>query len=46
MMRQEKEEVLSEMWGNAVWGWACKNSVGLSMYEGHMETVKYTWVKI
>ena len=24
----------------------CENPVGLSMYEGHMETVEYIWVNI
>ena len=32
---------------NAVWvRGACKNPVGLSMYEVHIETVQYTWVNI
>lgn len=32
----------SEMWENA----ACEYSMGLSMYEIHMETIEYTWVHI
>ena len=24
----------------------CENPVGLSLYEGHMETVEYIWVNI
>ena len=27
-------------------GMACENLVGISMYEGYMETVQYTWVNI
>ena len=35
------------MWGNTVWGRsASENHMGLSMYDGAMETVEYMWVTI
>ena len=35
----------SEMWRKAEKG-ACKNPVGLSMFDGPKETVEYMWVNI
>ena len=45
--KKQKEEVYSEIWGNFIWGgWACENQVGLSMYDGHMETVEHMCMSI
>ena len=35
----------AEVWEVWVRGF-CENPVGLSLYEGHMETVEYIWVNI
>ena len=35
------------MWGSVIRGTGgCENPVGLSMYDGPMETVEYIWVNI
>ena len=35
------------MWENAIWGGGtCKNTMRLSIYDGPLDTVKYTWVII
>ena len=44
---KRKKKIHSEMQENAIWaGGVCENPMGLSMYEGPMETVKYVWVNI
>ena len=34
------------MQGKVVRGGVCENPIGLSMYDGPMETVEYIWVNI
>ena len=42
-----RKRFYGEMQGNVVWGGVvCENPVGLSMYDGSIETVEYIWVNI
>ena len=42
-----RKKFYGEMQRNVIWGGGvCENPVGLSMYDGLMETIEYIWVNI